>query len=57
MELRCCVHLQTRVEVVPTQNSAKEVEIGQLQKSLVLSEYTKSAVFVSKDEAAEEVEA
>ena len=33
---------------------AKEVEIGQLQKSLVLSEYTKSAVFVSKDEAAKE---
>ena len=30
------------------------MEIGQLQKSLVLSEYTKSAVFVSKDEAAKE---
>jgi cell division transport system permease protein len=35
-------------------DTAKEVEIGQLQKSLVLSEYVKSAVFVSKEEAAEE---
>ena len=33
-------------------DTANEVEIGQLQKSLVMSEYTKSAVFVSKDEAA-----
>ncbi len=35
-------------------DSAKDVEISQLQKSLVMSEYTKSAVFVSKDEAARE---
>ena len=35
-------------------DTAKEVEIGELQKRLVMSEYTKSAVFVSKDEAAAE---
>lgn len=35
-------------------DSAKDVEIGQLQKSLVMADYTKSAVFVSKDEAASE---
>ena len=33
-------------------DSAKQVEIDQLQKSLVMASYTKSAVFVSKDEAA-----
>jgi cell division transport system permease protein len=35
-------------------DSAKDVEISQLQKSLVMADYTKSAVFVSKDEAAEQ---
>ncbi|MDM9631368.1 cell division protein FtsX [Robiginitalea aurantiaca] len=35
-------------------DTAKEVEISQLQKSLVMADYTKSAVFVSKDEAAEQ---
>ena len=35
-------------------DSAKDVEISQLQKSLVMADYTKSAVFVSKEEAAEE---
>lgn len=35
-------------------DSAKDVEISQLQKSLVMSGYTKSAVFVSKEEAARE---
>ncbi len=35
-------------------DTAKEVEIGELQKRLVMAEYTKSAVFVSKDEAAAE---
>lgn len=35
-------------------DSAKDVEISQLQKSLVMADYTKSAVFVSKDEAARE---
>jgi cell division transport system permease protein len=33
-------------------DSAKEVEINQLQKSLALAEYTKSATFVSKEDAA-----
>ena len=33
-------------------DSAKDVEISQLQKSIVMADYTKSAVFVSKEEAA-----
>ncbi|MFD0861069.1 cell division protein FtsX [Sungkyunkwania multivorans] len=33
--------------------NAKEVEIKQLEKSLALSDYTKSATFVSKEDAAE----
>ena len=35
-------------------DNAKDVEIEQLKKSLALAEYTKSSVFVSKEEAAEE---
>ncbi len=35
-------------------DSAKEVEITQLKQSLALAEYTKSAEFVSKEEAAKE---
>jgi cell division transport system permease protein len=35
-------------------DTAKDVEIEQLKKSLALAEYTKSSVFVSKEEAAEE---
>jgi len=35
-------------------DSAKEVEITQLKQSLALAEYTKSATFVSKEEAAKE---
>jgi len=35
-------------------DSAKEVEITQLKQSLALAEYTKSAQFVSKEQAAEE---
>lgn len=35
-------------------DSAKQVEIDQLQQSLAMAEYTKSAVFVSKEEAATE---
>ena len=35
-------------------DTAKQVEIDELQKSLVMSDYTKSAVFVSKEEAAEQ---
>lgn len=34
-------------------DTAKEVEINQLQKSIALEDYTKSIDFVSKDEAAE----
>jgi cell division transport system permease protein len=33
--------------------SAKEVEVKQLEKSLALADYTKSSVYVSKEEAAE----
>lgn len=35
-------------------DSAKEVEINQLEKSLALADYTKSATFVSKEEAAKD---
>ena len=35
-------------------NDAKEVEIIQLKQSLALAEYTKSAEYVSKEQAAEE---
>ena len=35
-------------------DNAKEVEITQLKQSLALAEYTKSATFVSKEEAAKE---
>ncbi|MBA3987385.1 MAG: ABC transporter permease [Flavobacteriales bacterium] len=35
-------------------DTAKEVEINQLQTSLALAEYTKTAEFVSKEQAAEE---
>lgn len=35
-------------------DTAKDVEIEQLKKSLALAEYTKTSVFVSKEEAAEE---
>ena len=35
-------------------DSAKEVEITQLKQSLALAEYTKTATFVSKEQAAEE---
>ncbi len=35
-------------------DTAKQVEIDQLQKTLALAEYTKSATYVSKEEAAEQ---
>ena len=35
-------------------DTAKEVEIDQLQKSLAMAEYTKAATYVSKEEAAEQ---
>jgi cell division transport system permease protein len=34
-------------------DNAKPIEIDQLQKSLAMAEYTKSAIFVSKEDAAE----
>lgn len=40
--------------VVFLKDSAKEVEITQLKQSLALAEYTKTAEFVSKEQAAEE---
>lgn len=48
-------HVKEKVVIsVYLKNSAKDVEIKQLQKSLALAEYTKSSVFVSKETAAEE---
>ncbi|WP_335965642.1 permease-like cell division protein FtsX [Galbibacter sp. PAP.153] len=48
-------HFKEQVAIsVFLKDNAKEVEINQLQKSLAMTEYTKSATFVSKDEAAEE---
>lgn len=47
---------QVKEKVVLTvylKDTAKDVEIKQLEKSLALAEYTKSSVFVSKDAAAE----
>ena len=38
-------------------DSAKEVEIKQLEKSLALADYVKSTVFVSKEQAAESMKA
>ncbi len=35
-------------------DTAKEVEIKQMEKSLALADYTKSTTYISKDEAAEE---
>ncbi|WP_435181077.1 cell division protein FtsX [Cellulophaga omnivescoria] len=35
-------------------DDAKQVEIDQLQKSLAMADYTKQAIFVSKEEAAEQ---
>ncbi|SFU28487.1 cell division transport system permease protein [Pustulibacterium marinum] len=47
-------HFKEQVAVtVYLKETAKETEIDQLQKSLALADYTKSAEYVSKDEAAE----
>ncbi|MCF8715475.1 ABC transporter permease [Joostella atrarenae] len=47
-------HFKEQVAItVFLKDNAKEVEINQLQKSLAMTDYTKSAVFVSKEEAAE----
>jgi len=46
-------HFKEQISVsVFFKDSAKEVEINQLQKSLTAAEYTKSANYVSKEEAA-----
>jgi len=46
-------HFKEQISVsVFFKDSAKEIEINQLQKSLIAAEYTKSAVYVSKEEAA-----
>ncbi|TRZ44474.1 cell division protein FtsX [Robertkochia solimangrovi] len=48
-------HFKEQVAIsVFLKDSAKEVEINQLQKSLAMADYTRSAEFVSKDDAAEE---
>ncbi len=48
-------HFKEQITIsVFLKDSAKEVEINQLQKSLVMAEYTKSATYVSKEEAAKE---
>ncbi|GAB5563675.1 MAG: permease-like cell division protein FtsX [Winogradskyella sp.] len=41
------------VMTIYLQDSAKEVEVNQLKKSLAMSDYTKEATYVSKEEAAE----
>jgi len=46
-------HFKEQISVsVFFKDTAKEVEINQLQKSLTAAEYTKSATYVSKEEAA-----
>ncbi len=46
-------HFKEQITIsVFLKESAKEVEIGQLQKSLAMAEYTKAATYVSKEEAA-----
>lgn len=51
-------HFKEQVVVtIYLKDSAKEVEIKQLEKSLALSNYVKSTEFVSKEEAAESMKA
>ena len=48
-------HFKEKIALtVYLKDSAKDVEITQLKQSLALAEYTKSAVFISKEQAAEE---
>ncbi len=48
-------HFKEQITIsVFLKDSAKQVEVDQLQKSLVMAEYTKSAMYVSKEEAAEQ---
>lgn len=47
-------HFKEQIAIsVFLKDSAKQVEIDQLQKSLSMADYTKSAMYVSKEEAAE----
>ncbi len=47
-------HFKEQITIsVFLKDSAKEVEIDQLQKSLAMAQYTKNATYVSKEEAAE----
>lgn len=48
-------HFKEQISIaVFLKDNAKQVEIDQLQKTLSLAEYTKSATYVSKEEAAEQ---
>jgi len=48
-------HFKEKIALtVYLKDTAKQVEIDQLQQSIALAEYTKSATFVSKEQAAEE---
>ncbi len=48
-------HFKEQIAIsVFLKDNAKQVEIDQLQKSLAMAEYTKSATYVSKEEAAEQ---
>ncbi|NAY92012.1 ABC transporter permease [Muricauda sp. JGD-17] len=48
-------HFKEQITIsVYLKDNAKPVEIDQLQKSLVLAEYTKSAEYISKEDAAEQ---
>jgi cell division transport system permease protein len=48
-------HFKEKITIsVFLKDNAKPVEIDQLQKSLVMADYTKSAVYVSKEDAAEQ---
>ncbi|KPM32809.1 cell division protein FtsX [Croceitalea dokdonensis DOKDO 023] len=48
-------HFKEQITIsVFLKDNAKPVEVDQLQKSLALAEYTKSAVYVSKEDAAEQ---
>ena len=48
-------HFKEKITIsVFLKDNAKTVEINQLQKSLVLADYTKTATFVSKEDAAEQ---
>jgi cell division transport system permease protein len=47
-------HFKEQITIsVFLKDNAKEVEVDQLQKSLVMADYTRSATYVSKEEAAE----